>query len=246
MGEMISITNDKATIPGYLVKPAGAARGGVLVIHEAWGLVDQIKSVADRLAACGYVALAPDLLSETEIAKMATTEMQEALFDPERRNDVQTQLRALMTPLQAPEFGEKALANVRACFDYLYELPEVGKKVASWGFCFGGTYSFSLAVAEPRLAIAIPFYGHNNDEPAKLAEIKCPVRAFFGENDERLIAGLDDLKSRMKEAGVDFSAKVYPDCGHAFFNDANRFAYNEAAAKDAWEQVKTLLAANVG
>ena len=138
MGKMIDI---ETSFKGYLAEPDGNVRGGVIVIHEVWGLVDQTKSVADRLAAEGYVALAPDLLSDTEIAEAATPAMQEALFDPERRNGVQTQLRQLMAPMMAPEFGARTLAKVRHTFDALYDLDGVDGRVAVWGFCFGGTYT---------------------------------------------------------------------------------------------------------
>ena len=104
----------------------------------------------------------------------------------------------------------------------------------------------SLAVAEPRLKLAIPFYGHSDANAQALRAITCPVRAFYGANDERLIAGLDDLRARMKEAQVDFEAQVYPDCGHAFFNDSNKFAYNASAASAAWVRVCALLAEQLG
>jgi carboxymethylenebutenolidase len=127
--------------------------------------------------------------------------------------------------------------GLKACFDYLYDLPESGKKVSVMGFCFGGSYSFNLAIEEPRLAVALPFYGHCDADTSDLEKISCPVFAFYGENDERLISGLDELKQRMSAAKVDFTSKVYPKCGHAFFNDTNRFAYNQPAAKDAWDLV---------
>jgi carboxymethylenebutenolidase len=142
-----------------------------------------------------------------------------------------------------PEFGKLTTTRLRACFDYLYNLPQVNQKVAVIGFCFGGTYSYGLAVVEPRLKIALPFYGHSDQSVEELKNISCPIRAFYGQNDQALISSLDDLKSRMAEAGVDFAAKVYPDCGHAFFNDSNPAVYNQAAAVDAWSVVKAELTA---
>ncbi|HUC87284.1 MAG TPA: dienelactone hydrolase family protein [Candidatus Saccharimonadales bacterium] len=241
MGEMITLKTSPET-SAYLAKPGkGAARGAVIVIHEVWGLDEHIKSVADRVAAAGYLALAPALISHDDIDKASFGEIQQALFDPERRNTIQPQLRKLMAPMQAPEFGTQTIARVRACFDYLYDLPESQQKVAVMGFCFGGSYSFTLATVEPRLVAAIPFYGHADHPPEELAAIACPVRAFYGEKDERLMNSLPELKQRMQAAKVDFEAKVYPDCGHAFFNDSNRFAYNQEAATDAWQRVLELL-----
>ncbi len=222
----------------YLVEPKSKAKGGIIVIHEIWGLQDHIKAVANRFAAEGYIALAPDLLSETDITAHATPELQEDLFNPEKRNKAQPKMRALMTPLSEPDFGQKTLGKAKVCFDYLYSLPGVNKRVAANGFCFGGSYSFSLAMYEPRLRLALPFYGHADiSEPETLKHIRCPIRAFYGEKDENLMRDLPALQKAMKTAGVDFEATVYPGCGHAFFNDTNKFAYDRAAATDAWHRV---------
>jgi len=219
--------------PAYEIQPVGDAKGGLLVVHEVWGLTDHIKDVAERFAKEGYYVLAPDLISDTDIAKHVTPQLQKDLFDPEKRSAIQPKLRELMAPLQAPDFGAKTLAKVRSCFNYLYDQPATAKRVAITGYCFGGSYSYNLAVAEPRLKVAVPYYGHADQPADELSKIKCPILAFLGEKDERLMAALPDLKARMSEAGVDFTAQVYPDCGHAFFNDTNPFAYNAAAAKDA-------------
>lgn len=241
MGTMIEI-GDKKAFPAYLVKPETSAVGGVIVIHEAWGLVEHIKSVADRVAAEGYIALAPNLLSETDIAKIPAKELQqiqEDLFNPDQkhRTEVQPKLRTIMSPMHSPEFGKETITKIKACFDYLEDLPGIDGKVAIMGFCFGGTYSFSLAMAEPKLKLAVPFYGGCDASVEELKHINCPVRAFYGERDERLMDQLPELKDKMKEAGVDFEAKVYSGAGHAFFNDSNPYAFNQEAAADAWGRV---------
>jgi carboxymethylenebutenolidase len=238
MGKMIDIPGGP---PAYEVQPDGECRGGLLVIHEVWGLTDHIKDVAERFAREGYYVLAPDLISDTEIAAHLTPNMAQDLFNPEKRNAIQPKLRGLMAPLQAPGFAEAATANVKACFDYLYQQPVVAQRVAVAGYCFGGTYSYNLAVAEPRLKAAVPFYGHASQSAEELRSITCPILAFLGEQDERLVAELPDLQAHMQAAGVDFKAQVYPDCGHAFFNDSNPFAYNAAAAKDAWRRTLEFL-----
>ena len=104
------------------------------------------------------------------------------------------------------------------------------------GFCFGGTYSFSLAAAEPRLRAAVPFYGHADQSAEELRNITCPILYFLGGNDENLMAKLPALQERLHEAQVDTTTQVYEGCGHAFFNDSNPYAYNEKAAKDAWQR----------
>jgi carboxymethylenebutenolidase len=244
MGEMVELSANDTSFKAYVARPSGEVKGGIIVIHEIWGLVDHMKGIADRFAAEGYVALAPHLIETGLTAEMAG-ELQEELFDPERRSQAQPKIRELMSPMQAPDFGTKTLASVQECFRYLSEQPGVEARVGIMGFCFGGTYSFSLAVHQPKLKLAVPFYGHADFSVEELKAITCPILAFFGEKDERLMAQLPELKTKMNEAGVDFTATVYPDCGHAFFNDTNPFAYNKAAATDAWEKTLVFVAENI-
>jgi carboxymethylenebutenolidase len=231
--------------PAYLAEAKGECKGGLIVVHEVWGLTEHITNVADRFAAEGYLVLAPDLLTETGITEKVTPALQEDLFNPERRNAAQPIIRELTRPIQQPDFAKETVNKLRKCFDYLTGRSETNEKVAIVGFCFGGTYSFSLAVAEPRLKAAAPFYGHSDHTVAELGQITCPIMAFYGDDDERLILGLSDLKERMEQANVDFRAQIYPDCGHAFFNDTNKFAYNEVAAKAAWQKVLAFLDTNL-
>jgi carboxymethylenebutenolidase len=241
MGEMITLEGGGENFPAYLAKPEGAVKGGIIVIHEIWALNDHTKDIADRFAKEGYVALAPDLLTDLNLVQEKAKQLSQDLFNPEKRNEAQPKIRALMAPIQTPEFAPKTLAKVKVCFDKLYQMPEVGQKVAITGYCFGGSYSFSLTMDEPRLKVALPFYGHTTDDVEELRKITCPVRAFYGENDENLMTSLPQLKENMKKAGVDFEAQVYTGAGHAFFNDTNPYAYNQAAAKDAWQRVLKIL-----
>lgn len=244
MAEMITLSND---FDAYLATPEGEVKGGLIVIHEVWGLVDHTKDVADRFAKEGYLVLAPSLLAEFGLTEEKADEFQKLLFDPaadqEQKSKAQPAFREMLAPLRAPEFAAKTAARVQACFDYLAE--RSNDKVAITGFCFGGTYSFSLAVREPRLKAAIPFYGHADFSAAELAEIEAPVLAFYGEKDQALVSNLPELTTKMQEAGVDFEAVVYPGTGHAFFNDANEWVYNEAAAKDSWTKTLDFLAAKL-
>src|ERR1039458_2627305 len=159
MGKMINLDSNGQKFEAYVAEPAGEVRGGVIVIHEIWALNDHTKSVADRLAAEGYLALAPNLLSMLELGdKAAQLQLQSDMFNPEKRNEAQPKLRALMTPMQDPDFGSKTIPKLQVCFNELYNRRAVGQKVAVTGFCFGGSYSFGLAAHEPRLKLALPFY----------------------------------------------------------------------------------------
>lgn len=241
MGKMIELGLGENKFPAYVAEPESSPKGGLIVIHEVWGLADHIKSVANKFSDEGYYVLAPNLLSQIDISEKTMGELQKELFDPEKRAQAQPKIRGLMAPIQAPDFAVKTNEKLKLCFDYLFEQEILNQKVAVMGFCFGGSYSFSLAVNEPKLVAAIPFYGHADFSVDELKQIKCPVLAFYGEKDERLIEGLPKLVEAMKAAGVDFTYQVYADCGHAFFNDTNPYTYNEAATKDATTRTLSLL-----
>jgi carboxymethylenebutenolidase len=237
MGTMITIDS----LPVYEVRPKGKCIGGLIVIHEVWGLTDHIKDVAERFAREGYYVIAPNLLHQTDIEQHTTSDMAKDLFDPEKRSAVQPALRELMAPLQTPEFANLTIEHIAACFDWLYDRPAVTHKVAVIGYCFGGSYSFSLAIKEPKLRAAVPYYGQATASVEALRGIACPIYAFYGEKDERLLQSLPMLEEDMHEAAVDFTAEVYEGAGHAFFNDTNPFAYNEHAANDAWPKTLNFL-----
>lgn len=210
--------------------------GGLIVIHEVWGLNDHIKGVADRFAKEGYLVYAPDLLSNTGIEEKVTNQLQQDLFDPEKRNEIQPKMRELMAPIQQPEFAIKTIDALKSIFKELYIEPDTKNKVGVIGFCFGGTYSYNLAVNEPSLAACVPFYGHADQNVSELEKIVSPILAFYGEKDEALVSKLPELENKMNQARVDFSYQVYKNCGHAFFNDSNPYAYNKEAADDAWDK----------
>lgn len=241
MGEMVRVGNRETAVDAYLAEPSGAVKGAVIVVHEVWGLVEHTKDVAERFAAAGYVALAPSLLAGSGMTPEVAADLQEKLSDPEQRSAAQPKLREMMAPLHSPEFGARTTAALRGCFEHLYDLPPVRGRVAVVGFCLGGTYSFSLAVHEPRLRAAVPFYGHADFSVEELSRINCPVLAFYGQEDEGLVSKLPELEQKMDKAGVQFAAVVYPGTGHAFFNDTNKMRYSKEASADAWTRTLDFL-----
>ncbi|WP_425956513.1 dienelactone hydrolase family protein [Xylanimonas sp. McL0601] len=218
-------------------------QGGLVVIHEIWGLVDHIRDVADRFAAEGYVVLAPDILSRGGITPEVGAELHRlrASDDEAERTREQPRMREAMTKARQPGYGEWAVGALRRAVDRLLEEPGVDGRVAVTGFCFGGSYAFALAAADPRVRAAAPFYG-SPPASADAAAITCPVHAFYGRDDERLMAGLPEVERTLRDAGVEFEATVYDGAGHAFFNDTNARTYVPGAAADAWRRVLTFLA----
>lgn len=238
-GTMIQIDGFEA----YLSKPRPGVpvRGGVLVIHEIWGLADHIKDVADRFAAEGYVTLAPDILTHAGIDPVAGAEIQRLLFggDEAARSKAQPLLRELTAPTKDAAYAAWALDALHRAVDRLVSEDAV-EAVGVVGFCFGGTYAYALAATEPRLAAAVPFYG----EPPRSTDYSgfaCPVLAFYGGTDARLIDGLPGVTEAMTRAGVDYAARVYPHAGHAFFNDTNSHTYRPEDAADAWRRTLAFL-----
>lgn len=241
MEKMLDFTAAGQEFRAYRAQPVGRVRGAVVVIHEIWGLADHIKDVADRFAAEGYLAVAPDLMGLAGLDATLLAELGADRSDPVKRTEIQPRIRAATEPMRAPGRAEKIQAGVAAVFDYLEASAEGAGRTAVVGFCFGGTYSFALAVSEPRVAAAVPFYGHASYTVDELAGVTCPVLAFYGEEDKALTDELPTLIERMRQAGVDFKYTVFAGAGHAFFNDANPVAYREEAAGIAWRETLEFL-----
>jgi carboxymethylenebutenolidase len=226
--------------------PEGVPKGALIVIHEIWGLVDHIKDIANRYAAEGYLVMAPDLLSDVGVTPEIGLELMAMMNEPDEaiRTANQPRLREAFAAHQAPDFAVTAIAKLKAVVDALEAEPGVDGRIGVLGFCFGGSYSFALAEADDRVRAAVPFYG--STQPEEVASIHCPVLAFYGDQDVRLMDGLPALEAAMSDAGVDFTAKVYADAGHAFFNDTNPNSFDPAAAGDAWGRSLEFLAAKLG
>lgn len=234
-------------LPVYRAEPTGTVRGGLIVIHEIWGLVDHITAVADRFAGEGYLVLAPDLLSDVGVTPEVGTEILRLLAsdDEAERTAAQPMMRDALAPVRAPEFAGAATARLVAISDALTDElvgdDAVAGRIGVTGFCFGGSSSFALAAADDRIRAAVPFYGAPPDL-ADVGSIHCPVLALYGQTDTRLMEGLPEVSAAMLAAGVDFEAKVYPGVGHAFFNDTSSRTYDADAAADAWRLTTQFLA----
>jgi carboxymethylenebutenolidase len=200
---------DGKEISGYYAEPAnGSTAPGVVVIQEWWGLNDQIRGVADRLAGAGYRALVPDLY-RGEVA----VEAQEA--------------QHLMGSLN---FGDAAGQDIRGAVQFL---KKGSAKVGVTGFCMGGALTLLVAVNVPEADAASTWYGFPPLEYIDPARIKMPLQGHFAKDDAFFpIAGLDPLEKKLKAGGVTFEFYRY-DAGHAFANDTGH-NYKKEAADLAW------------
>jgi carboxymethylenebutenolidase len=219
-GNMIQIKSGGEQINAYYSKPAGDGPfPALVVIHEWWGLNDQIKGVADRFAGQGYAALAVDLYR----GKVAT------------KSDEAHQYMAGL-----PE--DRAVSDLKAAFDYLQQQKEIKKNaVGSIGFCMGGGYSLQLALNEPRLAACVMFYGRPVTDVEQLKKLTAPILGIFGAEDKGIPPeAVHQFEAALKSAGKPIETHIYPGAGHGFFNETAQ-AYNADAAKDAWAKTLAFL-----
>jgi carboxymethylenebutenolidase len=214
-GQTIDLKGTKA----YLSLPQGTGPfPAIVVIHEWWGLDAHIEHWADRLAGAGWAAIAVDLYGGV----VAT--------------DRDTAMKAMKAVDET-----KSKAIIHEAFDYLANDPRIkAPKRAVIGWCFGGGWSLQTALAEPNLDGAIIYYGHLENDPAKLSAIKARLLGVFGNKDEGIPpADVDKFEAALKDAKVD--AKIFRyDAGHAFANPSNP-KYDEKHAGDAWTKVTAFL-----
>jgi len=243
MGSMEQING----VPVYRAEPSVPPRGAIIVIHEIWGLVDQIKGVADRWAAEGYLAIAPDIMTHVGITPEVGEELSMSSKHPDEevRTAMQPKLREALAPIRQPEYAAWAVEQLRAIVDGLAEMPGIEGRIAVSGFCFGGTYAFALAAADDRVRAVVPFYG-TAPEPDGIARIKAPVLALYGELDPPLMEKLPEVRETMAASGVDFSDVVYPGALHAFFNETNARTYHPEFAADAWSRATAFVGEHLG
>lgn len=256
---------------GYLALPERAAPPlpGVIVIQEIMGLTDHIEEVTRRVAAAGYVALAPDLYAvdgerpaplgrdrmTKAMAFMRSLPPGAAFGDPAARDaalarlpaDEGTLVKETMTAMmgQFPRMPQLA-SSLRGAVRYLRHerLETRAGKVGCVGFCMGGGLSALLACEEPELSAAVVYYG-TSPAAEKIAGIACPMLGFYGEKDVRVTSGVAPFAEAMKNAGKSFEYHVYPGAMHAFFNDDGG-AYNVDAARDSFSRMLAFFQKHLG
>jgi carboxymethylenebutenolidase len=191
----------------------------VIVIHEIFGLSDWIKSVADQLAADGFIAIAPDLLSGKGPKGGGTEEFGS-------RDEVTQAVRGIK-----PEDVTAALNAIR---DYGMKLPASNGKTGTIGFCWGGGQSFAYATKQPELAAAVVYYGTSPKDEA-LAAVKAPVMGFYGGSDNRVNSTIEPAEKTLKKAGKEYTPHIYDGAGHGFLRQQDgQNGANLKATQQAW------------
>lgn len=219
--EWVLIDTSRGAVSSWVVYPERPdAAPVVVVIHEIFGLSDWVRSVADGLAAAGFIAIAPDLLSGKGPNGGGTS----SLESPARA------IRDL-----DPEEVRLRLDSIA---EYGMRLPAAAKKFGVVGFCWGGSTSFRYATQQPQASAAVVYYG---SAPAAedLANLAVPVLGLYGGNDHRVNATIERAQKTLIGTGVRYEVEIYEGAGHGFLRAQDHeqlAAANTLAARAAWSR----------
>ncbi|GAA3706164.1 dienelactone hydrolase family protein [Zhihengliuella alba] len=222
----VSFESEGRQAHGYIAIPQGGSGPGVIVVQEWWGLTDHIRDVADRLAAQGFVALAPDLFGGW------------ITHDADEAGDMMSRLPA--------EEGARLLAGAT---DYLLSRDEVtSRTVGAVGFCMGGGFVLALAAQQrEKVSAAVPFYGVGQAVPESYTDLTASVQGHYAQRDSMypVEQAREQEEQIRRESGADVTFHYY-DADHAFHNDENTAGnYDPENARLAWDRAVSFLRANV-
>lgn len=200
----------------------------VVVIHENRGLTPWERGLADELAAAGFIAIVPDLLSQAGPQKGGADSFESVGTAREAIHNLST---------------EQVMADIDGVVEYAMNLSAADKKVVVAGFCWGGGQAFRYAAHNPEIAAALVFYGAAPNEE-QMKQIRVPVYGFYGENDFRITGEVPKVKGKMKALGKDYQPVTYAGAGHGFLRAGEAVDAKPADRKaraDAWKRLKELL-----
>lgn len=226
--EWVTVKHGARSVETFVVYPESKEKKPVvLIIHEIFGLSDWAQELADEVAAAGYVAVAPDLLSG-----MAPNGGRTSDFP----GDKVTEAVSHLSP-------DQVTADLNAAADYALKLPAANGKLFVGGFCWGGGQTFRFATNRTDLSAAFVFYGPPPDKDA-MARIRAPVYGFYAGNDQRIDGTIPDTITQMKTAGKTYEPVTYDSAGHGFMRTGEAPDAKDADRKartDAWARWKSLL-----
>ena len=227
--EWVDVKSSEHNVHCFVAYPEIADKAMVaIVIHENRGLTDWVRSFCDQLAAAGYIAVAPDLLSGFSPDYQKTSDFPNS---DDARNAIyqldQDQVKKELNAVQA----------------YAEKIPAGNGETVSIGFCWGGSQSFRFVTYNGQLKAALVFYGSAPDATV-LENITVPVYGFYGENDARITSRVTETKELMERAGKTYEYQIYDGAGHAFMrrgDDPNAKGANRTARDESWMRMKKIL-----
>jgi len=213
---------DEELVYGHFVFPADMVDPlpGIIVIHEWWGLNDEVRAMADRIAAEGYVVLAVDLFGG---------------------QNAQSPVDARNLMINVVEHPDLANENISQAYQFLVESGQA-PRIGALGWDFGGGWSLNTAILFPEdLDAAVIYYGQVTNDEELLAPINVPILGLFGANDRGIpVANVRGFEQALENLRKNYEIEIYPGVGHAFANPASR-NYNAAAAEQAWARALEFL-----
>lgn len=228
--EWVEVSDGDRTIHSFVAYPEVSENSlAVIVIHENRGLTDWVRSFADQVAAAGYIAIAPDLLSEFDGEHTRTSDF--ASSDAAR--DALYQLDP-----------ERITLDLMAVHEYINSAPSANGKVVVTGFCWGGSQSFRYATNADGLSAALVFYGSATNEVERVQSINTPVYGFYGGNDQRINATIAGTESLMEQYDKGFEYRIYEGAGHGYMRTGDDPEGPEAdvtARNQSWEWIREIL-----
>jgi carboxymethylenebutenolidase len=228
-GEWVDVKNGSRTVHCFIVYPEVKNPAlAVVLIHEIYGLTPWARNAADEVAAAGYIAIAPDLLSGAGPKGGGSS-------DFAGTDDVIAAIHNLPP--------EQITGDLNAAADYVKALPAANGKLAVAGFCWGGAQTFRFACNRPDLKAAFVFYGTPPDRE-EMQNIKCPVYGFYAGNDARVSSTIPATEKLMKAAGKTYLPVKYDGAGHGFMRAGEQpdaEAPNLKAHDQAWKRFRALL-----
>lgn len=231
-GEWVAYgAGDADSVTAWVVHPERSDEAPVVVvIHEIFGLTDWIRSVADQLAAQGFIAIAPDLLSGKGPGGGGTDSF------------AQEEVRRAVSGLDQEEVFRRLDAAAR----FATALPAATDRYAVIGFCWGGRTSFAYATHQPALGAAVVYYGGSPDTAA-LANVRAPVLGLYGGDDARVNATVPAAEREMQRLGKRYVVQTYDGAGHGFLRaQGGREGANLRASQQAWPATVAFLKEALG
>jgi carboxymethylenebutenolidase len=230
--EWVQVDSAGRKLHAYVVYPEVSGKAAaVMVIHENRGLTDWVRTVADKLAENGYIAIAPDFLSGSAP-------------NGGRTSDFPSEDAAREGISKLPR--EQVLADLRAAAAYVRALPAANGKLSVVGFCWGGSRAWEAANTVDGLSASYVFYGTGPSTDEGVTGIDAPVYGFYGGDDARVNATIETTRALMTKHGKTFEPVIYPGAGHAYMRSGeapDATPANKEAHDASWQRFLTLLMA---
>jgi carboxymethylenebutenolidase len=216
--EWVMIPSGADSVRAFIVYPERATKAPVVVVvHEIYGLSPWVRAVADQLAADGFIAIAPDLLTSKNL--------------PNPTDSVPSDLASAAIRTLDPADVHR---QISAAANYAMALPAAIKRYGIIGFCWGGGVSFEHAVRSPALSASVVYYG-TSPKSESLSSVKAPVLGLYASNDARVDATIPPADSTMRALGKTYTHNIYEGAGHGFLRQqSGQSGANLAATQQAW------------